>query len=337
MGREAVLRAHDPAGDLAWAGDVGSDRFGVAGAEGGEVFADDLSAPLVAAFADLQEETVAADLAEALGEAGVRVGLEGFQYSGGSAFVGGGQELVEVGVAEAPDGLAVEVQASGDGADGPVGGDEFVHVGVAVAGPLDDLRPQQFVKRKLHQRRRFGYAGGLLVGAFAQAGAVLVAGFLHRGGEVLQQMPAVGDFNHVGGGFLDRTGVGRGPVPSDDLRTGVLAQPGGERLGGAVAQDVHDAAGLDVDQEGSVGAALAEGELVNAQDPRGLLRRRRRVQEFQQPGASRDEVHPAAQPFAGLATELDRGLPKPCLQSEAGAAIPLTQPADLLDERPPPT
>ncbi|MFE7332924.1 hypothetical protein ACFU8W_50655 [Streptomyces sp. NPDC057565] len=40
FGWKGVLRSHDPAGDLARAGNVRADGFGVAGAEGGEVFAD---------------------------------------------------------------------------------------------------------------------------------------------------------------------------------------------------------------------------------------------------------------------------------------------------------
>ncbi|MFE4849782.1 hypothetical protein, partial [Streptomyces sp. NPDC056689] len=64
------------------------------------------------------------------------------------------------------------------------------------------------------------------------------------------------------------------------------------------------------------------------------FRRGGRVQEFQQPGPTRDEMHPAAQPFASPPAELDRDLAQPDLQPEAGAAVPLAQPADLLDEGP---
>ncbi|MFF9100051.1 hypothetical protein ACF1AU_05595 [Streptomyces rubrogriseus] len=136
---ERLGGAHAPRGDLARAGDVGPDRFGGARAEGGEVFADDLAAAAVAPGLDLQEQSGAADLALCLGEAGVEVCLEGFQDSIGAAFAGGGQQLVEVGVAEAAHGLAVEVESAGDGPDGPAFHQELVDVFVAVAGPFDDL------------------------------------------------------------------------------------------------------------------------------------------------------------------------------------------------------
>lgn len=241
--------------------------------------------------------------------------------------------MVEVGVAEAPDGFPVEVETACDGADGPASRDELLDVSVAVSGPVEDGCPWQFVERELHQGRCFRDATGHLVDAFTQAGAVLVAGLLHRGGEVLEQVPPVGDFHGVGRRFLDGAGVGRGPVPADDLGAWMLAQPGREGLGGTVGQDVHDSTGLHVDEDGSVGATPAEGELVDTKNPRGSLRHRRRIQQLQESRASSGEVHAAAQPFASSPTELDRDLAEPGLQTEAGAAISLAQPADLLDER----
>ncbi|MEU2338442.1 hypothetical protein ABZ608_33550 [Streptomyces sp. NPDC013172] len=88
---------------------------------------------------DLQEQPGAADLARGFGEAGVEVCLEGLQDAIGAALPGGGRQLVEVGVAEAAHGLAVEVQTAGDGADRPAFLQQAVDVLVAVAGGFDDL------------------------------------------------------------------------------------------------------------------------------------------------------------------------------------------------------
>ncbi|WP_229882531.1 hypothetical protein [Streptomyces alanosinicus] len=100
-------------------GDVGPDRFGGARPQGGEVLADDLVTAVVAAGLDLQERAGAADLALRLGEAGIEIRLQQLQDAVGAALAGGGEQLVEVGVAEAADGLAVAVRLPGDGADGP--------------------------------------------------------------------------------------------------------------------------------------------------------------------------------------------------------------------------
>jgi hypothetical protein len=141
---ERLARPHDPRGDLARARNFGADRFGGARAEGGEVFADDLAAAAVAAGLDLQEQACAADLALGFGEAGVEVCLERLQDAVGAAVAGGGQQFVEVGVAEAAHGLAVEVQTAGDGADRPAFLQQSVDVLVAVAGAFDDLGAGQF-------------------------------------------------------------------------------------------------------------------------------------------------------------------------------------------------
>ncbi len=163
---------------------------------------------------------------------------------------------------------------------------------------------------------------------------MLVAGLLHRGGQVLRQVPAISDFEGVRGGLFDRLGVGGGPVTADDLGAGMFGQPGREGLRGAVGQHVHDPAGFDVDQHGAVGAALAEGELVHPQHPRGAVRHRRRLQQPQKPGSAGGQPQPVAQPRGRTAAQLDCDRPQPARQPDAGAAVPFGQPDDLLGERP---
>ncbi|MER5665286.1 hypothetical protein [Streptomyces mirabilis] len=101
--------------------------------------ADDLAAAAVAAFVDLLEEAGAADLALGLGEASVEICLVRLQHAVGAALACGGQEFVEVGVAEAAYGLAVEFQAAGDGADRPALLHQAVDVLKSVTGPFDNL------------------------------------------------------------------------------------------------------------------------------------------------------------------------------------------------------
>lgn len=84
-------------------------------------------------------------------------------------------------------------------------------------------------------------------------------------------MPAVGDLLGAWRCLAHGTGVGAGPVPADDLRAGLFAQPGGEGRRIPVGQDVHHPGRLNVDQDSAVTPALAEGELVDSQHPRRLL------------------------------------------------------------------
>lgn len=109
-----------------------------------------------------------------------------------------------------------------------------------------------------------------------------MARLLDRGGEVVEQMPAIGDLLGFWNGFTDGTGVGTGPVPADDLRAGMFAQPGSEGGRVPVGQDIDHAGRFDVDQDGSVAPALAEGELVDAQHPRRTLGHHRGREQAQQ-------------------------------------------------------
>lgn len=113
---------------------------------------------------------------------------------------------------------------------------------------------------------------------------------------------------------------------------GMLGEPGCEPLGGAVGQHVHDPAGLGVDQNGAVGAALAEGELIHPQHPRRTVRNRRRCQQPEQPGPARSHPQAVAQPCGRTAAEFDRDRPQPACQASTGAAVPLGQARHLLDE-----
>ncbi len=236
-------------------------------------------------------------------------------------------------VPETADGLAVEPQVAGDRADRPLLLQQPVDVRVAVAGALDDRSAGLLEDRQVDHGRLGPH---LLLGVLAQAGAVLVAGLLDRRGQVLQQVPAVGNLDRVRRGLLDRPAVGAGTVAADDLGTGVLAKPGGEGFRGPAGQDVNDTAGLDVDQQGAVGAASAEGELVDAQHPRRPFRHFGGFEQSEEPGEAGRDAELAAQPLARAAAELGGDGPQPLLQARAGAQVTLAQSPDLLDERPPP-
>jgi len=86
-----------------------------------------------------------------------------------------------------------------------------------------------------------------------------VAGVL---GQVVPDVPPVGDLDRGWGGGPGGPVVGAGPVPADDLHLRMRAQPGLHRGCLPVRQHVHRDAGLHVDQQRGVGAAAAEREVV---------------------------------------------------------------------------
>lgn len=79
-------------------------------------------------------------------------------------------------------------------------------------------------------------------------------------------MPAVRDLLCLRGSGTSPLGVGAIPVAADDLHLGVAAQPCGQRLGVPAGKYVEWSAGRQIDEEGGVGIALAQSEVVDAQD-----------------------------------------------------------------------
>ncbi|MFD8463326.1 hypothetical protein [Streptomyces antimycoticus] len=73
-------------------------------------------------------------------------------------------------------------------------------------------------------------------------------------------------------GSCVRVGSVAGVVAADDLDAGLVGQPAGQGRCLVVGQQVDGSAGLDVDQRAAVDVALAQGEIVDAEDARGLRR-----------------------------------------------------------------
>jgi hypothetical protein len=91
---------------------------------------------------------------------------------------------------------------------------------------------------------------------------------LDRLGEVVPQMPAVGDLDRLRCAAGGAVGVEAGAVPADHLGARPGLEPVGERVGGPAVEDVDRPAGLDVDQQRPVPAPFAQRELVRAEHPR---------------------------------------------------------------------
>jgi hypothetical protein len=123
-----------------------------------------------------------------------------------------------------------------------------------------------------------------------------------RLGEVVPKMPAVGDLDRVGQDAADSLGVGARSVPADDLDAGMGAQPGLQRVGAAVGQDIDSAAGLRVDQDRGVALPAAQREVVHAEHPRDLEDRQGQTQQAAQRGVPRQSHRQGGQdPRAGAA------------------------------------
>lgn len=80
---------------------------------------------------------------------------------------------------------------------------------------------------------------------------------VHGGTSVGAQMEAIGDLDGVRCALLATLRVRAGAVAHDDLDTGVMAQPVGEYLGGAIVEQINRTVGLKIDEQGAITTLLA--------------------------------------------------------------------------------
>lgn len=81
------------------------------------------------------------------------------------------------------------------------------------------------------------------MGQTVPARGVCGDGLVDRGGEVVPQVPPIGDLHHARVSIEDGLGVGRRAITAYDLDTGMRAQPAGQGGGRTVWQYVDPLVG----------------------------------------------------------------------------------------------
>ena len=102
-------------------------------------------------------------------------------------------------------------------------------------------------------------------------------------------MPAVRHVRRAGGALGQPFPVDVRAVSGRYLhprRAGMALEPGHEALLGALREKVHDLAEFEIDEDGAVGAALLEREVVHAQNPDLADLRQRRALDPPQQGVN---------------------------------------------------
>ena len=184
-------------------------------------------------------------------------------------------------------------------------------------------------------RRGFWLRPGIGLGTwFLQAGTVAGDRTLDGFGEVVPQVPPVGDLDGqrraLGGAF----GVTAAAVPADDLHAGVGVQPGAEGFRGPLGQHVDRPAGVDVDQHGAVDMPLAQGKVIHAEHQRSpALRVGCGADQPQQRRPAGRAGQPAGQPGAGPAAQGQADCLQHSLQAAGAPAVAGGQARHLLGER----
>ena len=98
--------------------------------------------------------------------------------------------------------------------------------------------------------------------------AVPVGQGLYGRAQVAQQVPTIRDLDGVGRALARAVRIGAGAVARDHLDAGVGAQPGRERLGPPVGQQIHDPVALEVDEHRPVAVAAAPRPIIHREHAR---------------------------------------------------------------------
>jgi hypothetical protein len=144
-------------------------------------------------------------------------------------------------------------------------------------------------------------------------------------------MEAIGDRRGLRRTLGGASGIVLGTVAGNHVAPGMGAQPRRDGRGSTLWQESHRPTAFEIDQDGAIDPALAEGKIIDPQDPGRGRRGRRGVVEHAQDRIA-TEGHPQAggPPGAGLAAGLApedaerRGQPPRALRvvgSERGQAF----------------
>jgi hypothetical protein len=125
---------------------------------------------------------------------------------------------------------------------------------------------------------------------------------------VQQEVPAVGDLHGPGEGGRDRARVFGRAVAGHERHLGMATQPARERRPTSVGQEVHDAPGVQVDEDGAVRLPFADRPVIHTQGPgRWARRQRHAADQPQQRVGTRRHADLAEHARGALGARLPRG------------------------------
>src|SRR5437588_12932433 len=84
-------------------------------------------------------------------------------------------------------------------------------------------------------------------------------------GESLEQMETIRYLDGIRCSTSCRFGIAAPPIPADNLRCPMLGEPGHQRVGGAIRQEVDHAMPFQVHHHGAVPMPSAEGPIIHSQ------------------------------------------------------------------------
>ena len=120
-------------------------------------------------------------------------------------------------------------------------------------------------------------------------------------------MKAVRDLGGRGCPLARALGIGARPIPRDHLHPWVLPEPLRHGLGGAIREERHGLAALQIDQDRAIRVAFPQGEIIHPEHRgRGQRRDRLPAEQAQQGVPAHRQVPRVAEAHPGLAPQAPR-------------------------------
>jgi hypothetical protein len=118
--------------------------------------------------------------------------------------------------------------------------------------------------------------------------------------QILQEVKPISDLGGLGGPMARPIGIGSGPIARDDLYSRVGPQPLRQGLCFPIGQQGDRLPAFQIDQDGPIGLAFPEREIIDAQDSWRAVARERQAMDEAQEGLTAEQASQApTEPHAG--------------------------------------
>lgn len=118
--------------------------------------------------------------------------------------------------------------------------------------------------------------------------------------QMLQEVKPISDLGGLGGPVARPIGLGAGPIARDDLHPWVGPPPRRQGRGLPIGPQGDRLPAFPIEQDGPLGLAFTEREIIDAQDPWRAVARERQATDEAQEGLTAERASPApTEPHAG--------------------------------------
>jgi hypothetical protein len=134
--------------------------------------------------------------------------------------------------------------------------------------------------------------------------------------QMLQEVKAIGDLGGLGRPLAGPVGIGSRPIAGHNFHPRMCSEPLGHGVGLPIGPQGDRLPAFQIDQDGPIGLAFTEREIVDAQDPRCAVARERQATDDAEESLTAERASQApTEPHAGRPAEREADGDQPCNQA----------------------